>query len=474
MRGVLRHVFYAVCILIVATAPLAAQAQQGDQRSLSFTSQSEAAKTATFNAAVDFFNVYFERSAMHAKEAMTADPNLGMARALYAWANPPALSAAQREQELNRAVADAARNSTPELLATMTIRAIALNRTNEANVFIDAMIALLPDDPVPQYLKATRSTDPAQVAANLEALTRKFPDFAPAYNILAYQRWAAGDREGAMTAVQEYVRRAPDHPNSHDSYAEILQFSGRLPEALQHYQRAIEIDRAYVAAPLGVAEVHMLMGHASVARDAYARAADVATGPAAKLGARAMGALTYTMEGKPKDALRELNGIAASAETQNLRAQAAAYHRTIALVEALVGDRRQVDGHLAKAAELGGADAAPQLRFTALAQAAVGQVDAAKAAAAKFAEAAANGSPAQQRNAREVNAVIAAVEKDFTRAQSELNEAGAAATLGKAILADALAKAGRKTEAQALKAEVTGSTTATPFDILARARVRAL
>ena len=55
----------------------------------------------------DVTRVYFERSAMHAKEAMTADPNLGMARALYAWANPPALSAAQREQELNRAVADA-------------------------------------------------------------------------------------------------------------------------------------------------------------------------------------------------------------------------------------------------------------------------------------------------------------------------------------------------------------------------------
>lgn len=474
MQRALRHALFVASILVAATATLAAQAQQGEQRSLSFTSTSEAARTATYNAAVDFFNVYFERSAARAKEGMTLDPNLGMARALYAWANPPGLTAAMREQELNRAVADAARNSTPELLATMMIRAIALNRANEAGVFIDAMIALLPDDPVPQYLKATRNSEPAQTVANLEALVAKFTDFAPAYNILAYQRWAAGDRDGALSAVQEYVRLAPDHPNAHDSYAEILQFMGRLPEALQHYQRAIEIDRSYAAAPVGVAEVHMLMGHPSVAREAYMKAADVASAPAAKLNTRAMSALTYALEGRARDAVRELNAIASSAETQNLKPQAANYHRTSALIEALLGDRRQVDGHLAKAAELGGAEAPAQLRFTALAFAAVGHLDVAKGAAAKYAAATANGTAAQRRTAREVNAVIAAAEKDFARAQSELKEAGAAATLGKAIVAEALSKAGRKAEAQALKAEVTGSTTATGFDIIARAKVRSL
>ncbi|MGH7638298.1 MAG: hypothetical protein ACREOK_11675 [Gemmatimonadaceae bacterium] len=475
MQRALRHALFVTSTLVVGAGTLAAQAQQqGEQRTLSFTSASEAARTATYNAAVDFFNIYFERSAMRAREGMTLDPNLGMARALYAWANPPGLTAAQREQELNRAVADAARNSTPELLATMMIRALALNRANEANVFIDAMIALLPDDPVPQYLKATRSNEPAEVVANLEAFVAKFSDFAPAHNILAYQRWATGDRDGALAAVQEYVRLAPDHPNSHDSYAEILQFMGRLPEALQHYERAIAIDRSYAAAPVGVAEVHLLMGHASVARDAYMKAADVASAPAARLNTRGMGALTHALEGKAKDAIREMNAIASIAETQNLKPQAANYHRTSALIEALLGDRRQIDGHLAKAAELGGAEAPAQLRFTALAYAAVGQIEAARTAAAKYAAATANGTAAQQRTAREVNAVVAAAEKDFARAQSELSEAGDAATIGRAIVADALSKAGRKAEAQALKAEVTGSTTATPLDILARAKVRSL
>jgi hypothetical protein len=44
--------------------------------------------------------------------------------------------------------------------------------------------------------------------------------------------------------------------------------------------------------------------------------------------------------------------------------------------------------------------------------------------------------------------------------------------VGKAILADALARSGNKTAAQALKAEILGAGTATGFDVLARAKVR--
>lgn len=459
-------------LLITGSAQLIAQAQQMAPRTLTLTTASEEARNSFYEAATNLFNVHPTLAASLAKKAMAADPNFGMARAMYAWANPPELTAEQREQELNRAVADAARASTGELLAATTIRALALNRAAEANVLLDAMIALLPDDPVPPYLRATRSADQAKVVADLEAVTRKFPDFAPAFNILAYQRWAAGDREGAMKAVQEYVRLAPNHPNPHDSYAEILQFAGRYPEALQHYQRSAEIDPSFGGGSLGIAEVHLLMGHPAVARGAYAKAADVATTPAGKLGARAAGTLTYLLEGKTKNALRELMSVAAAAEQQNLKPQAASFHRMGALIEAMFGDRNAVAGHLAGAASLGGADVPAQHRFTALAYAAAGRVDLATSAAAKYQEAMANGTPTQQRTVRELNAVVATAERNFARAQSELSQAGAAATLGKAILAHELSRAGRKAEAQALKAEIMGTGTATAFDVLARARVQ--
>src|SRR5687768_13169514 len=367
-----RHSILTLAAVLVSTgaSPLIAQAtQQATPRTLTFTTASEEARNSTFEAAVNLFNAHPALAASHAKKALAADPSLGMARAMYAWANPPELTAEQREQELNRAVVDAARATTAELLGATTIRAIALNRNDEANVLLDAMVALLPDDPVPPYLRAIRGTDQAKVVADLEAVTRRFPTFPPAFNLLAYQRWAAGDREGALRAVQEYVRLAPNHPNTHDSYAEILQFAGRLPEALQHYQQSVRLDSSFGGGALGVAEVHMLMGHPAVARAEYAKAAEVATTPAAKLAARAAGASMYLLEAKPKDAVRDLMAVAAAAEQQNLKPQAAGYHRVAALIEAMFGDRNAIAPHLAKAAELGGADVPAQHRFTALAYA---------------------------------------------------------------------------------------------------------
>lgn len=475
MHGRSALVLAAALLLAAPRSPLGAQAQQqATGRTLTLTTTSEEARKAFFDAAFNMFNAHPAAAASFAQKALAADPNLGMARAMYAWANPPELTPEQRERELNRAVVDAARASTAELLAAASTRALALNRNAEANVLLDALIAFLPDDPVPPYLRAIRGTDPAKIVTDLEAITRRFPTFAPAFNILAYQRWAQGDREGALAAVQEYVRLAPNHPNPHDSYAEMLQFAGRFPEALQHYQRAHELDPSFGGGALGIAEVHMLMGHPAVARAEYAKAATSATTPAANLSAKAAGSLIYLLEGKPKDALREFAAVTTAAEQQNLRPQAAAYHRLSALIEALFGDRNTVAAHLAKAAELGGAETPGQLRFTALANAVIGRVDLAAPAATKYEQAMANGTLAQQRTVRELNAVLAisAAEPNLARAQTELTQAGAAATLGKAILAQALAKAGRRAEAQALKAEILATGTATAFDILARGLVQ--
>jgi len=60
------------------------------------------------------------------------------------------------------------------------------------------------------------------------------------------------------------------------------------------------------------------------------------------------------------------------------------------------------------------------------------------------------------------------------RAKAELADEGPAANLGRAIVADAMAKAGNKADAQALKAEIMASGTATLFDVLARAKVQKL
>ncbi len=112
------------------------------------------------------------------------------------------------------------------------------------------------------------------------------------------------------------------------------------------------------------------------------------------------------------------------------------------------------------------------MRVATIIYAATGQLDLARQTAAKLRETAAKGTAAQRRASHEADAVLAAADKDFEKAKSELKEAGAAATLGKALVADMLAKAGRKADAQSLKAEVLNTFTATGNDIWARAKVQ--
>ncbi len=130
--------------------------------------------------------------------------------------------------------------------------------------------------------------------------------------MLAYARWQNGDRQGALAAAREYVRLAPDHPNAHDSYAEILQWSVQLPEAMQEYQRAHEIDPTFGAGMLGMAEVHWLSGRTGAAREAYTKAAELARMPA-------------------------------EAQELKLAASVTSYNRAMALGEALFGDRARRD-----------------------------------------------------------------------------------------------------------------------------------
>ena len=448
-----------------------AQVQQQSARRLELTTSSAEARTA-FWAAIDASsNIFPLRAREFARKAASSDSTFALARAFIA-ATATDLTTAQRNAELDRAVSDAAHASTAELLFAAWVRANVLGKTDEARALADATAALLPNDPNIAFYRA-QLAPASQVPEAMRDVTRKFPEYAPAYNILAYQLWAKGDRNGAMEFVRQYVRLAPNQPNAHDSFAELLQFSGRFPEALQHYDAAARIDSAYDQAYAGIGEVHMLMGHGDQARIAYLKAVEKAPTTADRINAMSDRATTYIIDGKSKDAVRELANVAASAEQAGLKPQAAAIHRAVAVIEATFGDRKTVAGHLSKAAEIGGSEEPAQHRMSALAYALSGDVATARSAAARFQRAAGTGTVEQQNDLHELFVVIAVAEKDLTRAQSELSQAGAA-PLGRAVVAEALKKAGRKSEADSLRTEILGAGTVTLFDVIARAKVSKL
>jgi tetratricopeptide (TPR) repeat protein len=507
----------ALCLAATQLSVAAAhsQAPQAVNTRLQVTTTSADAKTAFWAAWSDQTNVFMSRARMQAVKAVSLDPSFGLARTYSASIATPAsgLTPAQREQELNRGVADAAKGTTGELIMAAAIRASTLGRDAEAQALAAAAVALMPDEP---YVAAYQvSIAPGNRMPLLLGLTRKFPTFAPTFNTLAYAQFTAGDSVVALTTIGEYVRLAPTHPNAHDSYAEILQRHGKYTEAITHYERAVQLDSTFAQGYAGIAESNMLqkkyadaiphmqravkvdpayaagylligqaylqMGRPAEARATFVGAAQHLGLPAAKFAQLTAAALMLVASGTPKAALAELGALAVGAEEQSLPAQAAIAYRNVAVIEAAFGDRKAVAGHLAKATAIAPppapnatpATGAAQYRMAALAYALSGQQDLAKASAAQFTTAVAAGNPAQLRNDHEVKAIIAVGDKNFDLAKEELVKAGPDAVLGKALLASALKGARRNAEATALKTEIM-SRTATPtvFDVIARAKLQ--
>lgn len=507
----------ALCIaatqLSVATAH--SQAPQPVNTRLQVTTTSADARTAFWAAWSDQTNVFMSRARLQALKAVSLDPSFGLARTFSASISNAAsgMTLVQREQELNRGVADAAKGTTGEFIMAAAMRASALGRDAEAQTLAAAAVALMPDDP---YVAAWQvSIAPGDRMPLLLGLTRKFPTYAQTFNTLAYAQLAAGDSAVALKTIGEYVRLAPTHPNAHDSYAEMLQGNGKYADAITHYERAVQLDSTYAQGYAGIAESNMLqkkyadaipqmqhavkvdptyaagylligqaylqMGRLAEARATFIGAAQHLAPPAAKFAQLTAAALMLVPAGTPKAALTELGALAVGAEEQNLQAQAAIAYRNVAMIEAAFGDRRAVAAHLAKATAVAPppapnatpASGAAQFRMAAIAYALSGQQDLARTSSALFTTAVAAGNPAQQRNDHELKAIVAVGDKNFDLAKDELAKAGPDAVLGKALLATALKSSRRKAEATALKAEIMNRTaTPTVFDVIARAKVQ--
>lgn len=71
----------------------------------------------------------------------------------------------------------------------------------------------------------------------------------------AWDLVARGDHAGAMRSAEKSLEIDPDAPEVHNLMGYIRAQEGRGDEALEHYQRAIELDESFVEAMLNAAEV---------------------------------------------------------------------------------------------------------------------------------------------------------------------------------------------------------------------------
>ena len=423
---------------------------------LEVTSASEEANKHFWAGVDDADNIFFTRAAAHFEKALEADPKFGLARVFHA-RNAAGLSQAQRLEQINQGISELSGATTGELVTALGMREWTAGNLKEAMALFGTASKMMPGDPHLALYKAFvtgGATTPEMGIAATRKITERFPDFAPAYNILGYQLWNAGNRAGGLTAIRKYAELAGDHPNPHDSYAELLQWGGRYDAAMKHYYRATELDPTFDQAYLGMAEVAQMKGEGEHARKHLAKAIEYAVTPGARLNRMRAVATSYALEGNRKAALKEFAAVAAEAEKEGNKNVAAVAHRQMALIDAIAGKGRNVAAHLAKSEELVSADNPQHLATVAVVQANTGNTEAAMEVAEKLAKIAYDGSAGLKNMSHIVNGAVYLQANQLDKAVAELEKANPNHYLAKALLASCYDKMGQKAEAMALRGEV--------------------
>lgn len=439
----------AVAVLGFASVAAAQQVTVASPERLRVTTTSEVASGHFFAGLTEARHFFQSRATMHFDAAIAADQNLGLARVMRA-AVVPGLSQAERDAAVNRAVASMEGATTAEMLVAMAIK--DAGNQQQAHTLWETAAKLLPGDPNVAFyvaLTAPGNGDPEP----MRAVTERFPDDAPAFNILAYQLWFRGDHAGALKAVRRYVELAPNHPNSHDSYAELLQWSGRLTEAQAHYGRAAQLDSSFSEAFMGLAEIATLSGKGAEARRNIQLAIAHSPSKTNTIFYTRDLANSYFMDGMLKEGMDQLANALRDAQALNRPRQITQIHQQMAFFDAQLGRGTQTAGHLTAAGQAGGVDDPQQVMMTAASQAVGGDLAAARQATQKLTTLAQPDNDYGTR-AAVINAIIALRENKSKDALTALAGAPLDDPWVRVLTAECYVASGNLTDARTLKNQV--------------------
>jgi tetratricopeptide (TPR) repeat protein len=274
---------------------------------------------------------------------------------------------------------------------------------------------------------------PAAVEAYKKA-TAIDSTFSPPYNQMGYA-YRFMERYGeAEHAFKKYIELLPRDPNPYDSYAELLMKTGRFPESIQNYEKAIALDKNFVASYVGIANDQVFMGRGAEARQTLARLTAVARNDGERRQALLWTAMSYVHEGDSDKAVAEVEKMAALAEADKDMAALAGDQNLMADIlleagrpdEALARYRRQLE-------TIEKADVPPEVkegvrRNALFDQARValakGDVAAAKRVGAAYAEqVGAKKIPFELRQDHELRGRLALEDKSYDAALRELEQA---------------------------------------------------
>jgi tetratricopeptide (TPR) repeat protein len=294
--------------------------------------------------------------------------------------------------------------------------------------------------------------------AILVRLLKDDPRYYPAMNNLAYCYALGGQAHLSPPLMEQYVAALPNEPNPQDSYGEMMRILGDYPAALDHYQKALQINPHFNPSQVGIASTYALMGDQKKARAQYLVAIKGTKEKSTQLNYRILWATTYYRENKPHMAREAFRAVDAEAHLAGLPVQEAEIHRTTALFNPdPVGALRDLDD---ARADLSGKhkiellpgdrdnELASILQTKAFIAVSAGKTEAAESALTLLADMAqtSRSTPVQD-SYHSANGAVLLSKGDYAGAISELQE-DPQNPLSLRLLAEAQTKAGQTADAQ--------------------------
>ncbi|MBP1655112.1 MAG: Tetratricopeptide repeat protein, partial [Bacteroidetes bacterium] len=228
-----------------------------------FTTTSEEASAAYAEGVEQMDKFYYPEALQALDRAVEADSNFALA-----WGRKAFLAYRMSQDSAAKACAARATMLAPgaserERLLVSVWSHFVSYRHSSAAAAADSLIALYPDELEAYVLRGTLYEIDKDLEAAIDVYS-KAAQGESAYPLavmsLGYAYSAAGEQGKALTAMQRYIEMAPEAADPRASYADLLLRFGRYDEALEQYQKSLELKPDYWYAFSMIGKVNATMG----------------------------------------------------------------------------------------------------------------------------------------------------------------------------------------------------------------------
>ena len=411
----------------VAAAPARGQAAQAANPAagkLTLTTKSAEAKAEFWKGLEEWQTGSYSNGVEHFRRASALDNSFALARVL----SMGEYESRQRPADLDRAIGDAARQSTQEGLLALMWREKANGHFTEEKTLLRAAMQLMPNEPAPavEYLWASTGdgTNPKQALDSAHAFIARYPKYTPLSFVALYLTMNAGDTVGAIRAAEELTRTAPNTGIAFDYYGNILQQARRYDDAVVQYRKGMALpehpDYGWDPAS-ALAEMYFLRGKYTDARAVATEALAHATSATDSAMYLAEIAGTWYATGDNRRGMQLLEQARQTSTTVGGVQNPIPLDYIIAEAGALTGDLASMRSHLARVTPLTANDTAILIAQYADDYAYAGQLDSAMAYSDRLAKV--TTVPWAPGISHHTRAVALAAVKQCDRARSELAQA---------------------------------------------------